>query len=48
VTWGGWSWEALQDWGQYLKLGIPGILGHHIILCVQENLECFFFQNVHM
>ena len=25
VTWGGWSWEALHDWGQYLKLGIPGI-----------------------
>ena len=23
-TWGGWSWECLNDWGQYLAYGIPG------------------------
>ena len=25
VTWGGWSWECLNDWGQYLKFSIPGL-----------------------
>ena len=24
-TWGGWSWECLNDWGQYLKFSIPGL-----------------------
>ena len=23
-TWGGWSWECLNDWGQYVAYGIPG------------------------
>ena len=22
----GWSWESLREWGQFLKLGLPGIL----------------------
>ena len=25
-TWGGWSWECLNDWGQYVAYGIPGML----------------------
>ena len=25
-TWGGWSWESLQEWMQYIKLGLPGVL----------------------
>ncbi|NP_001289183.1 solute carrier family 47 member 4 [Danio rerio] len=25
-TWGGWSLEALQDWGSYMKLAIPSTL----------------------
>ena len=25
-TWGGWSWESLNQWGQYLKLAVPGLL----------------------
>ena len=25
MTWGGWSWECLNDWGQYLKFSIPGL-----------------------
>ena len=24
-TWGGWSWDCLNDWGQYLKFSIPGL-----------------------
>ncbi|XP_019859010.1 PREDICTED: multidrug and toxin extrusion protein 1-like isoform X1 [Amphimedon queenslandica] len=24
-TWDGWSWESLNEWGQFLKLGIPGV-----------------------
>ena len=24
-TWGGWSWECLNDWGQYMKYSIPGV-----------------------
>ena len=23
-TWGGWSWECLNDWGQYIQYSIPG------------------------
>ena len=26
----GWSWESLEEWGQFLKLGIPGM----IMLCL--------------
>ena len=26
----GWSWESLEEWGQFLKLGIPGT----IMLCL--------------
>ena len=22
----GWSWESLREWGQFLKLGLPGIV----------------------
>ena len=25
-TWGGWSWQSLDEWVQFLKLGVPGIL----------------------
>lgn len=25
-TWGGWSSECLTDWGQFLRLGLPGFL----------------------
>lgn len=25
LTWGGWSWESLNDWWPFLKLGIPGM-----------------------
>ncbi len=25
-TWGGWSWESLEGWWQYTKLGVPGLL----------------------
>ena len=25
-TWGGWSWESLSEWGQYVKFGVPGLL----------------------
>ncbi len=24
-TWGGWSFQALEEWGLYMKLGIPGM-----------------------
>ena len=25
-TWGGWGWDSLRGWGQFAKLGIPGLL----------------------
>ena len=25
-TWGGWSWDSLRGWGQFAKLGVPGLL----------------------
>ena len=25
LTWGGWSWESLREWGQFAKLAIPGV-----------------------
>ena len=25
-TWGGWSWESLKGWSQFLKLGVAGYL----------------------
>ena len=25
LTWGGWSWESLREWGQFVKLAIPGV-----------------------
>lgn len=25
-TWGGWSWDSLREWGQFLRLGVPGLL----------------------
>jgi len=25
-TWGGWSFESLTEWWQFLRLGIPGFL----------------------
>jgi MATE family multidrug resistance protein len=26
LTWGGWSFESLTEWGQFLRLGLPGLL----------------------
>ena len=26
-TWGGWSFQSLTEWWQFLRLGIPGLLG---------------------
>ncbi len=25
-TWGGWSWEGLKGWGQFARLGVPGLM----------------------
>lgn len=25
-TWGGWSWDSLRGWAQFLKLGVAGYL----------------------
>ena len=25
-TWGGWSFQSLEEWGLYLKLAVPGFL----------------------
>ena len=25
-TWGGWTWEAMEDWWPFIKLAIPGLL----------------------
>ena len=25
-TWGGWSFECLDEWGLFLKLAVPGLL----------------------
>ena len=36
LTWGGWSWESLREWGQFLKLGIPGLL---MICCEWWSFE---------
>ncbi|XP_057571771.1 multidrug and toxin extrusion protein 1-like [Hippopotamus amphibius kiboko] len=30
-TWGGWSWECLQDWGHFFRLAVPSML----MLCVE-------------
>uniref|UniRef100_A0A8C6G3B6 Solute carrier family 47 member 1 n=1 Tax=Moschus moschiferus TaxID=68415 RepID=A0A8C6G3B6_MOSMO len=30
-TWGGWSWECLQDWGPFFRLAIPSML----MLCIE-------------
>ena len=30
-TWGGWSWDSLRGWGQFAKLGVPGLL----MLCIE-------------
>ncbi|XP_029467931.1 multidrug and toxin extrusion protein 1-like isoform X2 [Rhinatrema bivittatum] len=30
-TWGGWSWECLQEWGPYTGLAIPSML----MLCIE-------------
>ena len=29
--WGGWSWDSLREWGQFAKLGVPGML----MLCIE-------------
>ena len=26
LTWKGWSWESMTEWGLFFKLGIPGLL----------------------
>ncbi|XP_051023655.1 multidrug and toxin extrusion protein 1 [Acomys russatus] len=31
ATWGGWSWECLQDWASFLRLAIPSML----MLCME-------------
>ena len=31
LTWGGWSLESLNEWGQFLKLGLPGMA----MLCLE-------------
>ena len=31
LTWGGWSFESLNEWGQFLKLALPGV----IMLCLE-------------
>ncbi|XP_030078256.1 multidrug and toxin extrusion protein 2 [Microcaecilia unicolor] len=30
-TWGGWSWECLQEWGSYIGLAVPSML----MLCIE-------------
>uniref|UniRef100_A0A4W2C2P2 Solute carrier family 47 member 1 n=1 Tax=Bos indicus x Bos taurus TaxID=30522 RepID=A0A4W2C2P2_BOBOX len=30
-TWGGWSWECLQDWGPFFRLAVPSML----MLCIE-------------
>ena len=31
LTWAGWSFESLNEWGQFLKLALPGM----IMLCLE-------------
>uniref|UniRef100_A0AAY5KM85 Multidrug and toxin extrusion protein n=1 Tax=Esox lucius TaxID=8010 RepID=A0AAY5KM85_ESOLU len=31
ATWGGWSWECLEEWGTYIYLAIPSM----VMLCVE-------------
>lgn len=31
ATWGGWSWECLQDWASFLRLAIPSML----MMCIE-------------
>ena len=31
LTWGGWSLESLNEWGQFLKLALPGM----IMMCLE-------------
>lgn len=31
MTWGGWSFESLNEWMQFLKLALPGM----IMLCLE-------------
>ncbi|XP_006973641.1 multidrug and toxin extrusion protein 1 isoform X2 [Peromyscus maniculatus bairdii] len=31
ATWGGWSWECLQDWASFLQLAVPSML----MLCIE-------------
>ena len=35
-TWAGWSWECLNDWGQYTKYSIPGLFITIAELCSYE------------
>ena len=35
-TWGGWSWESLEGWWQYIKLGVPGLV---MICCESWSFE---------
>ena len=30
-TWGGWGWDSLRGWGQFAKLGVPGLL----MVCIE-------------
>ena len=31
LTWGGWSFESLNEWGQFIKLALPGM----VMLCLE-------------
>ncbi|KAL1780151.1 multidrug and toxin extrusion protein 1 [Sigmodon hispidus] len=31
ATWGGWSWDCLQDWASFLQLAVPSML----MLCIE-------------
>ncbi|XP_013407412.1 multidrug and toxin extrusion protein 1 [Lingula anatina] len=30
-TWDGWTWECFEDWGTFIKLGVPGLL----MICIE-------------
>ncbi len=39
-TWDGWSWDSLEEWRQYIKLGIPGLL---VLCCEWSSFEIVAF-----
>ena len=38
-TWGGWSFQALEEWGLYFKLAIPGMLMTMFSWCAFEIIH---------